>query len=171
MEDKKPDRRRFFKRAALATLIGGIAAGIGFRVFAHGGHGGWHRGGFMAGPLDPAMVEEHLDRMLKHIYVEIDAADEQKRRLAPIVKEAVRELLPMREKLHEARRQAIELLAAERVDRDAIERLRAGQVALADQASKRVTRALADMAEVLTPAQRQGLAERAARHRREWHRG
>ena len=169
MEDKNPNRRRFFKRAALATLIGGIAAGIGFRAFAHGGHG-WHSGGFMAGPLDPAMVDERLDRMLKHLYVEIEATEEQKGRLAPIVKEAVKELLPLHEKLHGARKQAIELLAAERVDRDAIERLRAGQIALAEQASKRVTRALADVAEVLTPAQRKGLAEHAARHHREWHR-
>jgi len=42
--EQKP-RRRFFKRAAIATLIGGIAAGIGIKAFAHGGgYGGWHRG-------------------------------------------------------------------------------------------------------------------------------
>ena len=107
--------------------------------------------------------------MLKHLYVEIDATDEQKGRLAPIVKDAVKELLPLREKVRDARQQAIELLAAERVDRDAIERLRAGQIAIADQASKRFSRALADAAEVLTPAQRKSLAERAARHRGRHH--
>ena len=170
MEEKTWYRRRFFKRAALAALIGGLAAGIGLKAWAHGGPGGRHYGGFMAGPLDPAMVDERLERMLKHLYVEIDASEEQKGRLAPIVKDAVKDLLPLREKLHAARSQAIGLLGGERVDRDAIERLRADQVALADQASKRFTRALADVAEVLTPAQRKELAEHIARHRRAWHR-
>jgi periplasmic protein CpxP/Spy len=94
--EQKP-RRRFFKRAAIATLIGSIAAGVGLKAFAHGGFGGfgcWHRGGFMAGPIDPAKVEEHLDRMLKHLYVEVDATEEQKQRLAPIVKQAAKDLLP-----------------------------------------------------------------------------
>ena len=175
MDEKNTHRRRFFKRAAIATLIGSIAAGIGIKAFAQGGPGGWHRGGFMhgpaSGPLDPAMVDEHLGRILKHLYVEIDATEEQKAKLGPIVTGAVQDLLPLREKLHAARGQAIGLLGGERVDRDAIERLRADQVALADQASKRVTRALADVADVLTPAQRRELAERVARHRHGWHRG
>ena len=58
-QESKPDKRRkFFKRAAIATLIGGIAAGIGIKAFAQGGGCGWHRGGFAAGPLDPAQVDE-----------------------------------------------------------------------------------------------------------------
>ena len=171
MEGKSIDRRRFFKRAAIAATIGSIVAGIGIKAFAQGGTGGWHRGGFMAGPLDPAKIDEHLDRMLKHLYVEIDATEEQKSRLAPIVKEAVKDLLPLREKAREARKQAIDLLTGDGVDRDAIERLRASHFALADQASKRLARALGDAAEVLTPAQRKQLAERVAHHRHGWHRG
>src|SRR5882724_9518117 len=114
---QKP-RRRFFRRAAIATLIGGIAAGIGFKVFAQGGgFGGWRCGGFMAGPLDPARVDEHLERMLKHVYVEIDATEEQKQRLAPIVKQAAKDLLPFRERIREARGKALELLTQDSVDR------------------------------------------------------
>ena len=79
--------------------------------------------------------------------------------------------MPLREKVQDARKQAIALFAAERIDRDAIERLRASQLALADQASGRFTRALADVAEVLTPAQRRDLSERVARHRHGPHRG
>jgi Spy/CpxP family protein refolding chaperone len=169
-QQKDGTRRRFFRRAAIATLIGGLAAGIGIKAFAHGGHGGWHRGGFVSGPLDPAMLEERLDRMLKHVYVEIDATEEQKAKLAPIIRDAARELLPLGGKVREARAKAIGLLAGESVDRAAIEQLRAEQIALADQASKRLSRALADVADVLTPAQRKDLAERAARHRRGWHR-
>ncbi len=156
-------RRRFFGRAALATLVGGLAAGIGLKAYAHGG---WRRGGF-----DPATLDERLDRMLKHAYIEIDATEEQKAKLAPIVKDAAKDLLPLREKLRAARKEAMALFSAERIDREAIERLRAGQLATADEASKRLARGLADVAEVLTPAQRGQLAERAARHRRRWHRG
>ena len=170
-QDSKSDKRRgFFKRAAIATLIGGIAAGIGFKAFAQGGGCGWHRSGFAAGPLDPAAVDEHLDRMLKHLYVEIDATDAQKQRLDPIVKQAVKDLLPLREKARAARTQAVALLTADTIDRSAIEALRAEHLQLAEQASKRLTQALADVAEVLTPAQRKDLAARIEKHRGRWHR-
>jgi Spy/CpxP family protein refolding chaperone len=165
---QKP-RRRFFKRAAMATmatLIGGLAAGIGIKAFAHGsGFGGWHRG-FMAGPLDPARVDEHLERMLKHLYVEIDATDEQKQRLAPIVRQAARDLLPLRERMRDARKKALELLTQDSIDRAAMETLRAEHLQLAEQASRRITQALADAAEVLTPAQRKELALRVERRHR-----
>ena len=163
-------RRRFFKRAAIATLIGGMAAGIGIKAFAQG-PGGWHRGGFMAGPLDPAQVDEHLERTLRHFYVEIDATDEQKRKLAPIVKQAAKDLLPLREKIQGARKQALELLTGDAIDRAAIEALRAEHLQLAEQGSRRIAQALADAAEVLTPAQRKELAARVEKHRRGWRHG
>ena len=163
--EEKP-RRRFVRRVAIATVIAGLASSIGITAFAQGGgHGGWPRGGFMGAALDPAMVDERLDRMLKHLYVEIDATDAQKQQLAPIVKGAARDLSPLRAKIHDARRQAVELLSRESVDRAALETLRADQLRLAEQASMRFTQALADVADVLTPEQRKQLAERIGR----WH--
>ena len=103
--------------------------------------------------------------MLKHLYVEIDATDAQKQQLAPIVKGAARELLPLRAKMHDARRQAVELLSGESIDRAALETLRADQLTLAEQASRRFVQALADVADALTPEQRKRLAERIGR----WH--
>jgi protein CpxP len=159
-------RRRFFWRAAIATVIAGLATGIGARAYAHGGgFCGWQRGGFMGAALDPATLDMHLDRALKHLYVEIDATDAQQQQLAPIVKGAARDLLPLRAKMHDARRQAVELLSQQSIDRAALETLRADQLKLAEQASQRFTRALADVAEVLTPEQRKQLAERIGR----WH--
>ena len=151
-----------FRRITLATLIGGLAAGVGFKAF---GHGRWHA----RGPIDPADLEKHLDRMLKHLYVEIDATEEQKQRLEPIVKQAASDLLPLREKLHAGRREAMELLSQDRVDPAALEALRAKQIGLADEASRRLTRAIAEAADALTPAQRKGLAEHFARRHRSWH--
>jgi protein CpxP len=153
------ERRRFFKQAGIAALVGGLAAGVGFRAFAH-------RGGF-----DSVDVEHRLDRMLKHFYVEVDATEEQQRRLAPIVKDAVRDLMPMREKLHAGRERAIELLAQDDVDRGAVESLRAEHLRLADEASQRLVRAVADAAEVLTPAQRKQLAAHMARRHARWAHG
>ena len=159
-------RRRFFRRATIVTLVAAVASGIGFTALAHG-HGprGWHRAGFMGGPIDPARLDEHLDRMLKHLYVEVDATETQKQQLAPIVKAAARDLLPMRDRMRDARQQAVTLLSQATVDRAALEALRANQLQLAEQASRRLTQALADVADVLTPEQRKQLAERAAR----WH--
>jgi Spy/CpxP family protein refolding chaperone len=169
--DSKADkRRRFFKRAAIATLIGGIAAGVGFKAFAQGDGCGWHRCGY-SGAMDPAAIDQHIDRALKHLYVEIDATEEQKQKLEPIVKQAVKDLLPLREKARSTRKQAIDLLAADTIDRGAIEALRAEKLQLAEQASKRFAQALADVADVLTPAQRKQIAERMESFGRGWRHG
>jgi protein CpxP len=162
-EDKP--RRRFFRRAAIAGVIAGIAGGVAAANAQGGGHWGWHRARFMGAPLDPATLDEHLDRMLKHLYVEVDATDAQRLQLAPIVKSAARDLLPMRARMHEARRQAVELLSQESVDRAGLETLRADQLRLLEQASTRLTQALADIADVLTPEQRRELAKHIGR----WH--
>jgi len=159
---RETPRRRWLKRGALGVLAAGLAGGLGFRAFAH-------RGGFGRGPLDPAELDARLERMLKHLYVEIDATDAQKERLAPIVKQAAQDLLPLRDKIRAARRQAIELLTGETIDRAAIERLRSEQLQLAEAGSKRLAEALADVADVLTPEQRKQLAERMQHRRRRWH--
>jgi Spy/CpxP family protein refolding chaperone len=151
-------RRRFFKLAALSTAFAGLA-GAGFGALAHGRRGG-------RGPIDPAQMEQRLDRMLKHAYVEIDATEAQKQKIDPIVKQAAQELQPLRAKVREARREGIKLFSAESIDRGAIERLRVEQMASADAASKRFTQALSDAAEVLTPEQRKTLAARFARRGR-----
>jgi Spy/CpxP family protein refolding chaperone len=110
--------------------------------------------------------------MLKHLYVEIDATAEQQKQLAPIVKQAARDLLPLREKFHEGRRRGIEILSAAAIDRGALEGLRSEQLQLAESASRRLTQALADASEVLSAEQRRTLAERAQRHHRHgWGRG
>lgn len=153
-----------FRRITFATLIGGLAAAVSAKAFAQSGH--WHG---RQGPIDPADLDKHLDRMLKHLYVEIDATEEQKSKLDPIVKQAAKDLLPMRERLRAGRGEAIELLTQERVDPAAIEGLRAKQLELVDEISRRLTRGIADAAEVLTPAQRKELAAHFARHhQRRW---
>lgn len=163
MEDTS-SRRRFFRRATIATLIGTLAAGVGARAWAHGGPGGWHRGGgFMGGQMDPAAMDQRIERMVKHFAVEVNATPEQTAKLTEIAKAAAKDLRPMREKVRDARKRGMELLSAPTIDRAAIERLRAEQIQAADVASRRLSQALADTAEVLTPEQRKQFAERFQR--------
>jgi len=155
-QEKAPRRRRFFRFAGAGAALLGMS-GLAWKASAHGWRGG---------PIDPAELDERLDHMLKHLYVEIDATDAQKAKLEPIVKQAAKELLPLRQKMREARRQGMALFSAEAIDRGAIERLRAEQVAEAERASRRFVQALTDVAEVLTPEQRKTVAERVERRRR-----
>ena len=127
--------------------------------FGHGfghGHGFW-RGGPFGGGFDPARAEERADRMIRHISVEVDATAEQQEKLRGIVKNAVKDMVPMREKMFAARQQARDLLLGQNIDRAAIEKLRTEQIGTADALSKRFTQAAADAAEVLTPEQRRKL--------------
>jgi len=152
-----------FRRFTLAGLAGGAAL-FGAGAFAHGRRGG--------GPMDPAEMDERIERFVKHLGVEVDATPEQQARLAEIAKAAAKDLAPLRGQAMETRKQALELLGSPSVDRGAIERLRVEKLQHADAASRRLADALADAAEVLTPEQRKTLAERAARHgRRRWHHG
>ena len=86
----------------------------------------------------------------------------------PLRVQAAKDLLPLREKMQAARKQAIELLTRDTIDRGAIEALRAEQIELAEQASRRIAQSLADAGEVLTPAQRRELAARVEKHRHGW---
>jgi Spy/CpxP family protein refolding chaperone len=155
------------KRFVLGTLLGGLAAGLSWRAFAHGGgHHGWG-----AGPVDPAAMNERIEHFIKHLAVEVDATPDQQQRLAAIAKGAAQDLVPIRNQAREARQQAIALFSAPTVDRQAIESLRVAQIERADTASRRLVQALADAADVLTVEQRKRLAERAAQRSRGWHRG
>jgi Spy/CpxP family protein refolding chaperone len=62
--------------------------------------------------------------------------------------------------MRQARRTGLELLAMPVIDRQALEQLRAMQMQAADAKSRRMTQAMAEAAEVLTPEQRVKVAER-----------
>src|SRR5215211_7478680 len=120
---------------ALATKALSQGYGMGF------GPAHWH-GGLMGGPLDAGQIAERADRGVRHLAIEIDATPEQQDKLRAMVRSAVGDLVPMRDKLHGARQQARDLLTQPTVDRGEIEKLRAQQIALADAASKRIAQAL-----------------------------
>jgi protein CpxP len=167
-------RRRTALVVTLVALVAALAGAFGSTAFSQGfGPRGWHGRGFM-GALDPARIEEHADRMVRHLAVEVDATSEQQEQLRGVVKAAVKDLLPMRDKVRALHQRGRELLLAPTVDRAAIESLRVEHMALADAFSKRVSQALADAASILTPEQRRKVADLLPPRggpRRGWHRG
>ena len=155
-----PPRRSVFSRMTLIAFVAGAAlAGSIVAVAATGmGACGFHHGMMGGGAHGAADVSAHVDHLLKHLYIEIDATDAQKAQITPLVKQAVNDLLPMHTQLQTAHAQAIEALTQNTVDRAALEAARVAHLQLADQASKRLTQLLADVDEVLTPEQRTALA-------------
>jgi periplasmic protein CpxP/Spy len=113
---------------------------------------------------NPDAVKEHARIATRWALRDIDASDEQQDRVNKIVGGAIDELFRLKER-HQGNRQAFAAqLGGASVDRAALEEIRKSEIALADEASKRLVQALADVSEVLTPEQRQALIERAHRH-------
>jgi Spy/CpxP family protein refolding chaperone len=156
----KRSRTLFFATLVVAAGLTGAAVTkavsnpFGFGPGFHGMRGPW------SGPLDPAQIEDRADRMVRHLSVELDATTDQQEKLRTIMRGLVKDVVPVRERTQNARRQARELLTQTTIDRGALEKLRAEQIALADTVSKRVVQAVADAAEVLSPEQRRKLNDR-----------
>ena len=156
------------------ALVAGAAGNMLSTAFGQGfawHHFGMHGGGPFGGPLTPAQTDERIERMTKHMAIELDATADQQAKIASIAKAATADLRALREKALATRSQAVALLTAPTIDRTAIERLRAEQIGLAETASKRLAQALADTAEVLNPEQRRKVADWIGSGPWWWHRG
>jgi protein CpxP len=146
------------RQTVFAFLAGaGLVTGVGAAAAAMSG-GGWHHGMMMHGAQSPADMSAHIDHVLKHLYVEIDATDAQKAKIGPLVQQAVSDLMPLHTQFQAAHAQVVQGLTQPTVDRAALESARAAHLQVADQASKRIAQLLGDVGDVLTPAQRSALA-------------
>ena len=94
-DPRAPVVRRFFSRHTAVAFLAGAAlvAGVGGLARSEA-MSGWHQG-MMDGTQSAAEVSAHVDHMLKHFYVEVDATDAQKAQIGPLVKQAVDDLLPL----------------------------------------------------------------------------
>jgi protein CpxP len=165
----KPNRRRAILWAsvlgggALLTLVAArpitaaIQNGAGFH-HSWGGRWGGHA-------MSPEAAKEHLQIASKWLLRDIDASPEQQDRVNAIVAGAVDDLFRLRDR-HQQNRDAFhaQFGGGATVDRAALEEIRKSEMGLADEASKRLVQALADVSDVLTPEQRLALAERIHRH-------
>jgi Spy/CpxP family protein refolding chaperone len=158
-------RRAWLGGAALG-LVGLGAAGVAASppgLLAHARHGFGHfRGHHGHGPH--ALGEEDVRFTVEWLLREADASDEQVAAVTAIATRTATDLVALHD-AHRSRRDAFTaaLVAA---DRTALESLRGEEVAALQSASQRLVTALADAAEVLTPEQRQRLADAHAAHHR-----
>ncbi|MDE4603605.1 Spy/CpxP family protein refolding chaperone [Sinorhizobium meliloti] len=134
---------------AAVSAVGFAAArsddfGFGIGRFGMGGHVMHaHMGG-------GGLMEHRIGTMLD----ELDATPEQEDKLWDIIDNARAEIRPTFRDFRETREEVIELLGAPGIDRAAAEKLRSERIAAIDEASRKMTTALLDAAEVLTPEQR-----------------
>jgi len=167
--------RPLWKRPSL-WLAGGVLGGLAALVAAAplaGAHGfsgrpgfghGHGRHGFGAQILkDPEAAKRHAAMAVEWVLRGVDASDEQKQQARQITDRLVDELGPLAAQHREHRAAIHEALAGTEIDREALEQLRRRELTLADQASKLAVTAFADLAEVLTPEQRQELVAFAHR--------
>src|SRR6201989_1962357 len=92
--------RTMLSRQTVFAFLAGASVAGGLRAAAAAvGAGDWHHGMMMRGTESQADVAAHVDHVLKHLYVEIDATDAQKAKIEPLVQEAAKDLFPLHAQL------------------------------------------------------------------------
>jgi Spy/CpxP family protein refolding chaperone len=132
------------------VIVGALAVASTFALsaWAHGDFGG---GRGMGGPMMGHMSERMLDR--------VNATPEQRAQLKSIREAAMADLKGQRDSHAGLRDEAKKLFTQPNVDANAVEALRQKMLSQHDAASKRISQALVDASRVLTPEQRQQLAD------------
>ncbi len=176
---RKGNRKMIALVTGIAIAMGGVFALQAFansKTFGHmklhaGYIGGWH-GGHHKGFADnsDAEIEARIERMVKHVAIEIDATEEQQEKITALATAVAKDLKPVHERMRATGKELHDLLLADTIDRAALERLRAERLGDAERISKNLVSALADVAEVLSPEQRKLLDERIKQFRSK-HRG
>jgi Spy/CpxP family protein refolding chaperone len=161
-------RRRFLAGTLTGGLLGSLlAGGISFYAHAHPRPGWWshsgHRSWHHQRATDAETMSERLAFASDWFMQRLDATAEQRQQVQTLVQEIVQDLAPLREQ-HQAHRQAfLEALQQPNIDRNTLETLRRAELQLAETASSRFIKALADIADILTPVQRAELLALAQR--------
>ncbi len=122
-----------------------------------GPHGMGPRHHMMGWGFDPARAAARIDYGTDIILGRVGANDEQKRKIADLIKANLKEIPALREQHQAARARVLELLKAEKFDKAELEKLRAQQIATAEQISKRLTQSVGEASDILSPKQRQEL--------------
>ncbi len=165
-------RPRLGLKLTLMTGLVALAASVGAPAWSQGMmggpgmggsfmEGGPHLGGPGVGGHGALMANpERLGRMVDHMLDGLNASAAQRNQIKQIVQAAATDLKSQRDAGRALRERGLQIFAAPTVDAAAVEALRQQMLAQHDQASKRITQAMLDIAKVLTPEQRAKVGER-----------
>jgi periplasmic protein CpxP/Spy len=149
---------RVFAGAVLLAVAS--TATLSAAAFEGPRHGMRHHGG------DAAMMGAPMHgRMLEHMLDSVQATDAQRAQIRQIAEATKADMKGQREQHRALREQGMKVFTQPNVDANAVEALRQQMLAQHDQASKRRMAAMLEISRVLTPEQRQQLAERSAQRR------
>ena len=99
-----------------------------------------------------------IDRMLDHV----EASAEQRAAIEAITESTIADLAELRAGKARVRDEFVAVLTAEAIDRERLETLRAEVSETKERASRRLTDAIGDIAEVLDQGQRLAISEKMA---------
>jgi Spy/CpxP family protein refolding chaperone len=144
---------------AVAGLVGAMFAGCGHRA-GRGHFWSHHRQHSLENPDE---VREHVEDAAEWMLGKVDATEQQTAEVQTILDGSVEPLMELARQHRAHRKALIDIFSAPEIDRQQLEELRLQEMQVADAASSRLLQTLADAAEVLSPKQRRGLADRAGR--------
>jgi Spy/CpxP family protein refolding chaperone len=139
---------------ASVAPVGGLSEVL---TIGHGFNQSWKdgTGQFLLNELmDAATIDEFAERIAKRLAVEVDATVEQQDKILGIASSALKDLLSLGKQLEAGRTQGLQVFKQPIIDRAAIAKLSGEQMVRAEEASRRLVKALHDATEVLTPEQR-----------------
>lgn len=146
-------------RIVLGLALGlSLATGLAWAgLRSHAGSG--QHGSLMA-RHSPQLVHDFVEFKVDRELRAVNASDEQMRQVRSILDRAFAEHAARLSQHEEVHQQALGLLSAETIDTVRLEALRAEQVQRLDEASRKLVATTVEIAQVLTPQQRQKLSER-----------
>jgi len=134
----------------MAHMLNKLALAVVATTFALGGGTAFARSGG-----DPAKFEQRVEKRIDRALKGTDATDEQKKKVMEIIKAGFADLRALRGKAKEGFAAMKEAMQAPTIDKAKIEQIRAEQMKVADESSRRMTKALTDAGDVLSQSQRQ----------------
>ena len=149
------------KTVMAALLAGSLAATAGAPAFA--------RGDGMS--PDPAKFQERIEKRVDKALNGTDATQDQKKQITGILQAAFKDMKSLHEKRAENRKAMRAAMEAATIDPAKIEQIRQDQMKVADESSKRFTKALIDAGNVLNAQQRQAFFKTWGDHPWGEHRG
>ena len=108
-----------------------------------------------SGDMGHGRMHQGMERMMQQMLDRVHATPEQRARIRAFQKSAWEHNRPLMEQMHNLRQQSMQLLSAPTIDFGELENLRSKQMAIANQLSRQMTQTQYEIAQVLTPAQRQ----------------